>query len=98
MIFTSKSMFALSLWTQKEHYEIGEPISVKVSGMPGNTNDWLGIFYAYDENEPRHVVYKVALKGKKEGIFTFPSLDEVYEYEVRAFIKLIRIFQSFQTG
>jgi len=86
VVFTSTSIFAISLWTQKKHYGIGEPIHVKIVGMPGNDEDWLGIFYAYDDNAAHNIVYRVALNGKKEGMFSFPSLDEAHEYEVRAFI------------
>ncbi len=85
VVLTSASILAVSLQTQKEYYRIGEPIDIEIVGMPGNDEDWLGIFYAYDDNSAHNVVYKVTLNGQKEGNFSFPSLDESYEYEVRAF-------------
>ena len=54
--------------------------------MPGNDNDWIGLFYAYDDNKPEHVVHKIETQGKKEVTFTFPALDEAYAYEVRVFV------------
>jgi len=75
----------LRLKTLKNSYAPGEAITVSASGLAGNSDDWLGIFYAYDDNEPQHVVYKIQTQGKKSGTFTFPALDEEFEYEVRAF-------------
>ncbi len=76
----------IQIQTEKERYKVGETISVTVSGLTGNQNDWLGIFYAFDDNEERHVVRRVETNGKKEGIFTFSGLSNDHKFEVRAFL------------
>ena len=87
IICVAGALWGVSIQTHKPQYEQGEPIRITVSGLPGNHNDWLGLFYAYDTNMPEHVVYRVNTHGNHEGVFVFPSLDEAQEYEVRAFSK-----------
>ncbi len=86
ILLTVSIVSATSIQTEKRYYQQGESIGVLVSGLPGNRDDWLGLFYAYDTNMPEHVVYKIGTEGKHHGRFAFPSLDEAQEYEVRAFI------------
>lgn len=74
--------------TIKEQYEVNEPITVSVSGLPGNSDDWLGLFYAFDGSEAQHLLQKVETGGKKDGDFTFSAgLNEAHFFEVRAFSK-----------
>ncbi len=76
----------IQIKTQKEIYKVGENISVTVTGLAGNKNDWIGIFYAFDGNEERHVVRRVDTGGKKEGTFTLKGLSNDHKFEVRAFL------------
>jgi len=83
---TDANQKEIQVKTEKDLYKVGQAISVTVSGMPGNNNDWIGLFYTYDDDQPENVVYKIETQGKKEGTFTFPALDEAHAYEVRAFV------------
>lgn len=84
---TSQKPKKVEIKTLKERYKTGESISVDVSGIAGNQDDWLGIFYAYDDSNEANLVAKVETHGKKEGILTLPSLEHAGEYEVRVFFK-----------
>ena len=77
----------IQIRTAQNRFKTGESITVNISGMSGNEDDWIGLFYAFDESNLENTVYKIVLHGKKEGTFVFPGLDEAHLYEVRAFSK-----------
>ncbi len=76
----------IQIKTTKERFNTGENITVTVSGLAGNKDDWIGVFYAFDGNEERHVVRRVETNGAKEGTFTLSGLSNDHQYEVRAFL------------
>ncbi len=69
----------------KNSYQANEPITVHFSGRPGNNNDWIGLFKAYDESQAENLIAKIETHGAVEGDFTFDALSIPGEYEVRAF-------------
>ena len=71
--------------TVKNSYEVNEAISVSFSNLPGNNNDWVGLFYAFDGSEEGNLLQKIETNGQKEGTVTFSGLNEAHEFEVRAF-------------
>ncbi len=71
--------------TVKNSYEVNEAISVSFSNLPGNNNDWVGLFYAFDGSEEVNLLQKIETNGQKEGTVTFSGLNEAHEFEVRAF-------------
>lgn len=75
----------VQLKTTKESFNVDEVISVDVSGLPGNSDDWIGIFYAFDESEEKHLISKIETKGAKSGTFSISALDYADKYEVRVF-------------
>ncbi len=72
--------------TIKNSYQVGEAITVHIAGFPGNTNDWVGLFNAYDGSQASNLITKIETNGAKEGNFTLPALSKAAEYEVRAFV------------
>jgi len=71
--------------TVKNTYEVNEAISVSFSNLPGNSNDWVGLFYAFDGSEQVHLLQKIETQGQTSGTVTFVGLDEAHDFEVRAF-------------
>lgn len=76
----------INVKTVKNSYQSNEPITVEVTGLPGNTNDWVGLFNAYDGSFAENLITKIETNGVKEGNFTFSALNAAAEYEVRAFV------------
>jgi hypothetical protein len=56
--------------TLKSQYYDDEPIEVSIKNFPGNQNDWLGIFSAYDDSVPEALIEKVQTHGLKNGKVT----------------------------
>lgn len=75
----------IDIKTLKNSYKSNESITVHVSGLPGNANDWVGIFSAYDGSYAENLITKIETNGVNEGDFTFAALNKTGEYEVRAF-------------
>lgn len=80
-----ESQHAIDVKTVKNTYQTGEAITVHVKNLPGNNNDFIALFHAYDESVAGNVIQKIETDGEKEGDFTFNSLNVAAEYEVRAF-------------
>ncbi len=80
-----KAAYHVDVTTSKQQFEVGEPITVTLSGMPGNPGDWVGIFPKGSEN-----VWDNVLTWKFDGhvVDGTYDLDPVPEgeYEVRVFL------------
>ncbi len=46
ILLTVSIVSATSIQTEKRYYQQGESIGVLVSGLPGNRDDWLGLFFS----------------------------------------------------
>lgn len=66
----------------KSEYSAGEEIVVNYSGLPGNAQDWVGLFVAGAKNED--YLDFLFSGGKNSGVMKFKGLSEG-SYEARLF-------------
>jgi len=73
-----------SINTSKSTYDAGEQISVTVSGMQGDNEDWVGIYPVGSSNEWINVVSWAWTNGITEGTVSLTGVP-AGDYEARAF-------------
>ncbi len=80
------SLFAATIQTTQQQYTPLEAVSVTVSGMLGDQEDWVGIYPKDATNDWDNVVSWRWTGGIKNGTVTLDTLPDG-EYEARAFFK-----------
>ena len=74
----------LAINTSKKAYNINEAIVVNYDGLPGNSQDWIGLFKAGDSHQEYGQWFYT--KGAKSGTMNFNGLS-AGQYEARLFFK-----------
>lgn len=73
---------AFTMTTDKETYEVGEPIEVTLDGAPAFGNDWLAIFKADCTNMITHYEAYQYVGGNASGTISFPGTLAAGDYFV----------------
>jgi len=77
--------YATSIQTGQDVYQAGESITVTVTDMAGNEDDWVGIYPAGSSNDWENVISWAWTNGIVNGDITLEGVNSAGEYEVRAF-------------
>lgn len=89
LILISSWINAVNLWVKKESYTTNESITVDVSLMSDDKQNWIGVYPVGSSNAWENVVSWTWTDGKgiKLSEITLPKTSKVGTYEVRAFFK-----------
>ncbi len=71
--------------TSKAEFDVGEPITITLTGMPGNSGDWVGIFEKGSANVWENTIAWKFDGHVIDGTYNLDSVP-VGEYEVRVFL------------
>jgi hypothetical protein len=85
-LFSTSSLFSATIETTKTIYNIGEPIVVTLTGMLGDSDDWVGIYPKGASNEWDNVLAWDWTGGIADGNVSLSSVM-AGAYEARVFFK-----------
>ncbi len=76
---------AATVEAQKDVYEAGESITVTVTDMAGDAEDWVGIYPVGASNDWENVISWAWTGGIVNGEVTLEGINSAGEYEIRVF-------------